>query len=163
MESENRRERAGDDALTQVVTFTIGEEEFGVDILRVQEIIRMVPVAKMPGAPKFVEGVINLRGRIIPIIDLRRRFGMAAVTPTAHTRITVMDVRGQVVGFIVDTVREVLRVPGSAVEAPPAVVSDIESDFLRGVGKLDDRLLLLLDVDKLLSESEKGYLGTLGE
>lgn len=149
-------------ALIQLVTFRIAEEEFGVDILRVQEIIRMMPITKVPRAPSFVEGVINLRGKVIPIIDMRRRFGMAANAHNDQTRITVMDLQGQVVGFVVDAVREVLRIKESTVEAPPQVVTGIGSDYLKGVGKLDDRLLILLDLDKLLSEEEVGALGAVG-
>ncbi len=152
-----------DNTLIQLVTFKIAEEEFGVDILRVQEIIRMMPITKVPNAPSFVEGVINLRGKVIPIIDMRRRFGMAANAHDEQTRITVMDLQGQVVGFVVDAVREVLRIKESTVEAPPQVVAGIGSDYLKGVGKLDDRLLILLDLDKLLSETEIGALGAVGK
>ncbi len=147
-----------DTTLIQLVTFKIADEEFGVDILRVQEIIRMMPITKVPKAPFFVEGVINLRGKVIPIIDMRRRFGMATNAHDGQTRITVMDLQGQVVGFVVDAVREVLRIKESTVEAPPQVVAGIGSDYLKGVGKLDDRLLILLDLDKLLSEAEMGAL-----
>ena len=152
-----------DTALIQLVTFKIAEEEFGVDILRVQEIIRMMPITKVPKAPSFVEGVINLRGKVIPIIDMRRRFGMEANVHNEQTRITVMDLQGQVVGFVVDAVREVLRIKESTVEAPPQVVAGVGSEYLKGVGKLDDRLLILLDLDKLLSETEVGALGAVGE
>lgn len=152
-----------DTALIQLVTFKIADEEFGVDILRVQEIIRMMPITKVPKAPFFVEGVINLRGKVIPIIDMRRRFGMATNAHDGQTRITVMDLQGQVVGFVVDAVREVLRIKESTVEAPPQVVAGIGSDYLKGVGKLDDRLLILLDLDKLLSEAETGALGSVDD
>lgn len=154
MDSTAIHDGNADNTLIQLVTFKIAEEEFGVDILRVQEIIRMMPITKVPNAPSFVEGVINLRGKVIPIIDMRRRFDMAATAHDAQTRITVMDLRGQVVGFVVDEVREVLRIKESTVEAPPRMVTGIGSDYLKGVGKLDDRLLILLDLDQLLSETE---------
>lgn len=160
MEPESHVREAGDSSLIQLVTFKIAEEEFGVDILRVQEIIRMMPITKVPNAPNFVEGVINLRGSVIPIIDMRKRFGMSANAHDAQTRITVMDLQGQVVGFVVDAVREVLRIKESTIEPPPAVVAGIGSEYLKGVGKLDDRLLILLDLDKLLSEAEMGALAT---
>lgn len=162
MDSTMSAHTDNNNALIQLVTFRIAEEEFGVDILRVQEIIRMMPITKVPNAPSFVEGVINLRGKVIPIIDMRRRFGMAANAHNDQTRITVMDLQGQVVGFVVDAVREVLRIKESTVEAPPQVVTGIGSDYLKGVGKLDDRLLILLDLDKLLSEEEVGALGAVG-
>ena len=143
-----------DSSLIQLVTFKIGDEEFGVDILKVQEIIRMMPITKVPNAPSFVEGVINLRGKVIPVIDMRKRFGMATSAHNDQTRIEVMDLQGQVVGFVVDAVSEVLRIKESTVEPPPPVVAGIGSEYMRGVGKLEDRLLILLDLDKLLDEKE---------
>ncbi len=143
-----------DSSLIQMVTFKIAEEEFGVDILKVQEIIRMMPITKVPNAPAFVEGVINLRGKVIPVIDMRKRFGMKTAIHDSQTRIKVMDLGGQIVGFVVDAVCEVLRIKESTVEPPPAVVAGIGSEYMRGVGKLEDRLLILLDLDKLLTETE---------
>ena len=144
-----------DAELMQLVTFSIGEEEFGVDILKVQEIIRMMEITKVPRAPEFVEGVINLRGKVIPIIDLRRRFGLSARGHDKHTRIIVIEINNMIVGFVVDSVSEVLRIPSSTVEPPPPVVSGMESEYISGVGKLEDRLLILLDLDRLLSRDEK--------
>ena len=157
MESDNARS-SDDTNLIQLVTFKLGEEEFGVDILKVQEIIRMLPITKVPNAPEFVEGVINLRGKVIPVIDMRCRFGLPPGKRDSHTRIKGMDLQGQVVGFVVDAVSEVLRIPESTVEAPPAVVAGIGSEYMRGVGKLEDRLLILLDLDRLLSEKEVSAL-----
>lgn len=147
--------------LIQLVTFKIGEEEFGVDILRVQEIIRMMPITKVPNAPPFVEGVINLRGKVIPVIDMRRRFGMVAAEHDSHTRIKVMNLGDKTVGFVVDAVSEVLRIQESTVEPPPAVVAGIGSEYMRDVGKLENRLLILLDLDKLLSEQDKELLAAI--
>ena len=152
------RSGGGDGMLLQLVTFTLGEEEFGVDILRVQEIIRMMPVTRVPAAPAFVEGIINLRGKVIPVIDMRARFGLRAGAADERTRIMVVEMGGRVAGFIVDSVSQVLRLPASTVEAPPAVIEGGGSDFIRGVGKLEGRLLLLLDLDLLLGESEKAVL-----
>ena len=155
----NNNARVPEDTnLIQLVTFKLGSEEFGVDILKVQEIIRLLPITKVPNAPKFVEGVINLRGKVIPVIDMRRRFGLPPGDRDSHTRIKVMSLQGQVVGFVVDAVSQVLRIPESTVEAPPAVVAGIGSEYMRGVGKLDDRLLILLDLDKLLTEREASAL-----
>ena len=147
-----------DSSLIQLVTFKIADEEFGVDILKVQEIIRMMPITKVPNAPSFVEGVINLRGKVIPVIDMRKRFGMPSCTRDSNTRIEVMDLQGQVVGFVVDAVSEVLRIKESTVEPPPAVVAGVGSEYMRGVGKLEDRLLILLDLDKLLNQHEMDSL-----
>ncbi len=140
-----------DDELLQLVTFSIGEEEFGVDILKVQEIIRTMEITKVPRAQDFVEGVINLRGKVIPIIDLRRRFGFTSKEHDKHTRIIVIEINNMIVGFVVDSVSEVLRIPAATVEPPPPVVAGVESEYISGVGKLEDRLLILLDLDKLLS------------
>jgi purine-binding chemotaxis protein CheW len=140
-----------DDELLQLVTFSIGEEEFGVDILKVQEIIRTMEITKVPRAQDFVEGVINLRGKVIPIIDLRRRFGLDSKNHDKHTRIIVIEINNMIVGFVVDSVSEVLRIPAGTVEPPPPVVAGLESEYISGVGKLQDRLLILLDLDKLLS------------
>lgn len=140
-----------DDELLQLVTFSIGEEEFGVDILKVQEIIRTMEITKVPRAQEFVEGVINLRGKVIPIIDLRRRFGFSSKQHDKHTRIIVIEINNMIVGFVVDSVSEVLRIPAATVEPPPPVVAGVESEYISGVGKLQDRLLILLDLDKLLS------------
>ena len=148
-------ERQGrDDELLQLVTFSIGSEEFGVDILKVIEIIRIMEIAKVPKAPAFVEGVINLRGLVIPIIDLRRRFGLENKASDSSTRIIVIEINGMSVGFVVDSVSEVLRIPANTVEPAPAVVAGVDSDYISGVGKLEDRLLILLDLDKLLSADD---------
>ncbi len=147
-----------DAELLQLVTFSIGEEEFGVDILKVQEIIRTMEITKVPRAPDFVEGVINLRGKVIPILDLRKRFGLMSREHDKHTRIIVIEINNMIVGFVVDSVSEVLRIPASTVEPPPPVVAGLESEYISGVGKLEDRLLILLDLDRLLSGEEQDML-----
>lgn len=141
----------GGDELLQLVSFEIGDEEFGVDILKVQEINRMLEVTRVPNAPEYVDGVINLRGKVIPIIDLRRRFGMARKDHDKNTRIVVVELSGKVVGFVVDAVSEVLRIPRSVTEPPPSLVAGIEAEYITAVGKLEDRLLILLDLEKVLA------------
>ena len=157
MATEDRDRR--DDDLLQLVTFSIGSEEFGVDILKVIEIIRTMEITKVPKAPAFVEGVINLRGLVIPIIDLRRRFGLAEKAGDSDTRIIVIEINGMSVGFVVDSVSEVLRIPANTVEPAPPVVAGVDSDYISGVGKLEDRPLVLLDLDKLLSADDLESLG----
>jgi purine-binding chemotaxis protein CheW len=154
---DNRQEST----LLQLVTFNIVGEEFGIDILKVQEIIRTMEITKVPRSPDFVEGVINLRGKVIPIIDLRKKFCLEAREHDKQTRIIVVDMLEMIVGFIVDSVSEVLRIPSSTVEPPPAVVAGSKSEFIRGVGKLEDRLLILIDLDKLLSIEEHQSLQTI--
>ncbi|WP_297827802.1 chemotaxis protein CheW [uncultured Desulfovibrio sp.] len=141
-----------DGDLIQLVTFHIGEEEFGVDILAVQEIIRLMQITMVPHAPVFIEGVINLRGKVIPVINMRARFNMPAREHDSNTRIVVMELEQKIVGFLVDGVSEVLRIPAGTVEDPPPVVAGIGSEYIRGIGKLNDRLLILLELDNLLCD-----------
>jgi purine-binding chemotaxis protein CheW len=138
-----------------LVSFKIGAEEFGVDILKVQEINKMTQITKVPNAPDFVEGVINLRGRVIPIIDLRTRLGLEKIDHTKDTRIIVVELDGKTVGFIVDAVNEVLRIPANITEKPPELVAGIDADYITAVGKLEDRLLILLDLNKILKGEVK--------
>lgn len=140
-----------DSSLLQLVTFRIGEEEFGVDILAVQEIIRLLQITPVPRAPASIEGVINLRGKVIPVVNMRSRFSLPARQATSQTRIVVMELEEKIVGFLVDAVSEVLRIPAATVEEPPPVVAGIGSEYIRGVGKLDGRLLILLDLTHLMS------------
>ena len=142
----------------QVVVLELAGEAYGVEIGRVQEIIRMQPITRVPNVPVFIEGVTNLRGRVIPVLDLRRRFGLAATPPTRQSRIVVAELGSHAVGLIVDGVSEVLRVPADAVEPPSALVTTAESTYLRGVAKLEDRLVLLLDLARILTSSEHSDL-----
>ncbi len=144
--------------LLQLVSFKIANEEFGVDILNVQEINKMTTITKVPNSPEFVEGVINLRGRVIPIIDLRTRLHLEKKEHDKDTRIIVVDIEKSTVGFIVDAVNEVLRIPVSITETPPEIVSGIDSEFIKAVGKLEDRLLILIDLNKILTTADKEKL-----
>ena len=135
----------------QLVSFTVGEELFAVDILSVQEINRMIALTKVPQSPEGIEGVINLRGRIIPVLDLRIQFGIGTAEINDESRIVVVEVQGITVGFIVDSVHEVLRIERSIVEPTPQMTSSIDSSYVAGVAKLPETLLILLDLDNLLS------------
>jgi len=148
------QEKVGKGKDLQLVTFRLGDEEFAADILKVQEIIKIPDITRVPNAPSFVEGVINLRGKVIPIIDLRRRFGLSEVERDKEARIIVVDSSGKVVGLVVDSVSEVLRLPLSTVEPPLAITGGIESEYIDGVGKLGDRLVILMNLDKVLTERE---------
>lgn len=143
------------DELIQLVSFKLGNEEFGVDIRKVQEINRMVEITKIPQAPHFCEGVINLRGKVLPVIDLRKKFEMEIEEWTRNTRIVVCEDGNSIVGIIVDAVEEVLRIPSSTIEPAPKIVSSVGSDYINGVAKLDERLLIFLDVSKIISESSQ--------
>jgi purine-binding chemotaxis protein CheW len=142
----------------QLVVFQLGAELYGVEISRVHEIIRLQSVTKVPRAPAFVEGVINLRGKVIPVVDLRRRFGLPTAEHTRASRIVVVELGDQVVGIIVDGVSEVLRVNTATVEPPSPVVAGIDSEYLHGIAKLTDRLVILLDLDRVLAREERRAL-----
>jgi purine-binding chemotaxis protein CheW len=157
-----KRAAAGEELL-QLVSFNIGGEEFGVDILQVQEINRMLEVTHVPNAPEYVDGMINLRGKVIPIIDLRRRFGMPRKEKDKNTRIVVVELNGQVVGFVVDAVTEVLRIPRSVTEPPPSFVGGIHEEYITAVGKLQDRLLILLDLEKVLKDTERADVASVAK
>lgn len=138
----------------QLVTFEVGEEEYAIDILAVREINRMMEITRVPQSPPCVEGVINLRGRIIPVIDLRKRFVLESIARGGDSRIIVVEVAGRTLGFTVDRVNEVLRVNSSIVEPAPPMATSVDSHYVRGVGKLADRLLILLDLDALFSSQQ---------
>lgn len=146
------------EAIYQLVSFVIENEEFGVDILKVQEIIRTVEITRVPKSPEFVEGVINLRGKIVPVIDLRKRFGIGRKERDNETRIIVVELVDKVVGFLVDRVKEVIRVEKSVIEPPPELTTSINSNYITGVAKLQDRLLILLDLNRVLSSDEQEKL-----
>lgn len=135
----------------QLGTFYLGNEEFGVDLLKFREIIRMLPLTKVPCAEGYVEGAINLRGSIIPIVNLRTRLGMPHKPFDANTRIINMDVEHLVIGFIVDRIGNVRRIPAGTIEPPPPVVACVDSEYISGISNQDDHLLILLDVDKVLT------------
>jgi purine-binding chemotaxis protein CheW len=139
--------------LLQLVGFRLDGEEYGLEILNILEIIRMRDLTRVPNSPGFVEGVINLRGKVIPVVGLRKRLGLGPREHTKETRIIIVELKGDVLGFEVDSVSEVLRISRDAVEPPPRL-SNRNSDFISGVGKLRDRLLLLLDLNRVMGEAE---------
>lgn len=139
-----------------VVIFRLADEFYALDIQSVQEIVRMQTITAIPGSDPWVEGITNLRGRVVPVIDLRRRCGVAANEHTSETRIVVVGSANGMVGFIVDAVSEVLRIPADQVERPNNIVSVAENTYLRGVAKLNDRLVALMDLDGLLSGAVSG-------
>lgn len=143
------------DELLQLVSFKIDDAEFGVDILMVQEINKMMALTVVPNTPEFIEGVVNLRGRIIPVINLRSRLGLNLKEYDSETRIIVVDLVDKTIGFIVDAVKEVLRIPKSITEPPPEIIAGVDAEYITAIGKLEDRLLILLDLTKILSHEEE--------
>lgn len=144
---------ASAEARLQIVTFQVGTEVFALDILEVHEIIRFRQLTRVPNLPNYVEGVLNLRGKVIPVVGLRQRIGLERKEPSTATKIIVASVKDDVLGFMVDSVSEVLRLSADTVEPAPRL-GESEQKYVSGVGKVNDHLLLLLDLDRLLSEQE---------
>lgn len=138
----------------QFLTFNLGEELYGVDILRVQEIKGYTAVTKIPNTPSHIKGVLNLRGTIVPIVELRTKFGMPTIDYTAFTVIIVVVVRDKVMGLVVDAVSDVLNIDKREIQPPPQFGAKVDVSFLNGVGKSGDKLVAILDMDRLLSEGE---------
>jgi purine-binding chemotaxis protein CheW len=136
----------------QLVSFRLGDEEYGIEITKIQEIILMGEITRVPQTPSYVKGLINLRSNVIPILDLRLRFGLAETAVTDETRIMVVNIVGKTIGLIVDAVSEVLRVSQNEIAPPPPTVAGLGREYLTGLAKLEGRLLIMLDIDKLLDE-----------
>jgi purine-binding chemotaxis protein CheW len=140
------------------LTFSLAQEECGIGILKIKEIIGMMPITSVPRTPEFVKGVINLRGKVIPVIDLRLKFGMASVAYTERTCIIVVEVQRQagkvMIGIVVDSVSEVLNIKGADIESTPAFGAQLDTDFILGMAKMGGGVKILLDIDRILSDQE---------
>ncbi len=144
----------------QVVRFILGKESFGVDIEKVQEIVTVPEITRVPDTPDFLEGIINLRGKIVSVIDLRKRLRFNGGQRDKKNRILVTEVEGKVVGLIVDEVSEVLKLNPDSIEPPPEIVNSVGAEYITGVGKLEDRIILLLDLGKVLDAKDLGMIGS---
>ncbi len=142
----------------QFVIFKLEEEHYGVNIVTVESIIKVQEITKMPHVPDFVEGITNLRGVVIPVIDLRKRFSLPQTVETKDTRIIVVEMNGVMAGMVVDAVTEVVRVPEDNIEPPSPMVSSVDTAFITGIAKVDKRLIILLDLSKVLTGAEKEHL-----
>lgn len=144
------------------LTFTLAEEEYGIGILKIKEIIGMLPITSVPQTPEFVKGVINLRGKVIPVMDLRLRFGMPSIDYTERTCIIVVEIGGQagtiLVGIVVDAVSEVLNIKGDDIEKTPAFGTKVNTDYILGMAKMEGGVKILLDIDQVLSGDEMTLL-----
>jgi purine-binding chemotaxis protein CheW len=147
----SRESRAAAEEMEHLATFFLDKEEYGVDVRLVQEIRRVTEITQVPRAPEFIKGVINLRGRIIPVIDLKRKLGLGEVAATKLARIVVVTLRGRLLGLLVDGASQVLKVPVSLVEPAPEEVMQKGGDYLRGVAKLEKRLIILVDLETALA------------
>lgn len=146
----------------KLLSFGLGKEEYGLDILAVREIIGLIDITPLPRTPEYVKGVINLRGKIIPVIELRTRFGMQSVEYTEESCIIVVDVptegeaESRLMGVVVDTVREVLDIPTAAIEPPPEFGCSIPMDYITGIGKVKDKVVVMLDTTKVMNPADAG-------
>lgn len=143
------------EVITQLVIFQLGNELYGADISVVREVSPLQRVTRVPRTPRYIEGVTNLRGRVIPVVDLRRRLNLPVAAATKSTRIAVAELEGGQVGMVVDSVLEVLRVPVSSIEPPSQLLSAIELEYVQGVAKADGRLIILLDLARVLQREER--------
>ncbi len=160
---QTRRTTQEVETYVQMISFSVGSERFGVEILVVQEIIMIATITEIPNSPDFVEGVINLRGNIIPVLDLRKRLRLRGYgrrsTPKPGTRILVVEIDENITGFIVDSVAKVITVPASKIAPPPdIIVAGVQSAYISGVVHLDEGILIILDFRKILSMEEKDVL-----
>ncbi len=142
------------------LTFFLAGEEYGIAILKVHEIIGMMAITSVPRTPVFIRGVINLRGKVIPIVDLRLKFDMPAQDQTSETCIIVVHVQGIEIGIVVDRVSEVLNIAGNDIEDPPSFGADVSTDYILGIGKSQGKVKILLDIDRVLSTQEVNALPT---
>ncbi|NOS99861.1 MAG: purine-binding chemotaxis protein CheW [Phycisphaerales bacterium] len=149
-------------AINQIVGFRLADEEYGVDIMRVQEIILLGEITKIPEVPDFICGLINLRGHVIPIVDLRKRFDLPVRDNTEHTRIIVVNVKNKTIGMVVDAVNEVLRINAEQIEPPPSSIAGIDHAYIRGLVKFDDKLLILLNIEQILTAEEQERAASAG-
>jgi purine-binding chemotaxis protein CheW len=139
----------------QLVTFRLGTEEFGLDVFAVHEILRYAEPTPVPRAPEFVEGVIDVRGTLVPVVDMRRRFELADAPVNDETRVVLVEHGGERLGLVVDAVTEVLRVPETSVSEPPAYIRGLAAEFVRGIVRLESRLVVLIDIERILSSQER--------
>jgi purine-binding chemotaxis protein CheW len=157
---------AAADLAGKYLTFKLADEEYGLEILKVREIIGLLPITSLPRTPVFVRGVINLRGKVIPVIDLRRKFELDAAADTDQTCIIVVDVSGQFgsvqIGILVDSVSEVLDIKGAEIEEPPAFGSSVDTAFILGMAKAKGSVKILLNIEKVLSQAELEHVASVG-
>ena len=147
-------------AENKYVIFKINSEEYGVDIMKVKEVSEFKKSVSVPNAPSFVDGIINLRGDITPIISLKKRFGIIDDrSADESSRIIVVNIQDKLVGFVVDEASQVISIEDSSIDPPPPVVVGVDKKYIHGIGKLDERMIILLDLEKVLSEQEKNIIG----
>ncbi|HUW27498.1 MAG TPA: chemotaxis protein CheW [Sulfuriferula sp.] len=154
----NKAQSAGEISENEFLAFTLGKEEYGIDILKVQEIRGYEPVTRIANAPDFIKGVVNLRGIIVPIVDMRIKFNLGEPTYDQFTVVIILTIAGRVMGMVVDSVSDVTTLSPEQIKAPPEMGTTFDSNYLIGLGTLDERMLILVDIDKLMSSAEMGLI-----
>jgi len=155
-----RAQAVAQDPVLRWVTFRLGDEAYGINVMQVQEVLRMTEIAPVPGAPHYVLGIINLRGNVVTVLDTRARFGLEARETDDSTRIVIIETDGHIVGILVDSVAEVVNLRGSEIETAPNVGNSESSRYIQGVYSRDGDILILVDVNKLLSAEEWGEVAS---
>jgi purine-binding chemotaxis protein CheW len=149
------------DPIMQWVTFYLGDEKYGINVMQVQEVLRVTEIAPVPGAPTYVLGIINLRGNVVTVIDTRNRFGLPSKETDDSSRVVIIETESHIIGILVDSVAEVVELKGSDIETAPNVGNEESSKYIQGVTSQENELLILVDLNKLLSEDEKAELDML--
>ncbi len=149
------------DPVMQWVTFYLGDEKYGINVMQVQEVLRVTEIAPVPGAPSYVLGIINLRGNVVTVIDTRNRFGLSSKETDDSSRVVIIETESHIIGILVDSVAEVVELKGSEIETAPNVGNEESSKYIQGVTSRENELLILVDLNKLLSEDEKAELDML--
>lgn len=152
--SQGQSDRSGMNAVSEYLTFSLGSEDYGIDILKVQEIRGYDPVTHIANAPEFIKGVINLRGVIVPIIDMRIKFKLGEATYHEFTVVIIINVLGRVVGMVVDGVSDVVALPPDQIKPPPEMGASLDTHYITGLGTANDQMLILVDIEKLMSSEE---------
>jgi len=152
--STGHSSQATEDLILQNVTFRLADETYGINVMQIQEVLRYTEIAPVPGAPDYVLGIINLRGNVVTVIDTRARFGLPSADVTDHSRIVVLEIAGQVIGILVDSVAEVVYIKNSEMESAPNVGNDESARFIQGVCNKNGELIILVEFEKMLSEDE---------
>ncbi|ELC7281721.1 chemotaxis protein CheW [Aeromonas veronii] len=160
-EKRNVAQNLAEDEVLQWVTFQLENETYGINVMQVQEVLRYTEIAPVPGAPEYVLGIINLRGNVVTVIDTRSRFGLPSGDVSENSRIVIIEAEKQVIGIMVDSVAEVVYLRSSEIDAAPAVGTEESAKFIQGVSNRDGQLLILVDLNKLLSDEEWEDIGSL--
>jgi purine-binding chemotaxis protein CheW len=160
-QTQNLSRAAGETTGSEFLAFTLGREEYGIDILRVQEIRGYEPVTRIANAPDFIKGVVNLRGTIVPVVDMRIKFSLGDPTYDQFTVVIILNIGGRVVGMVVDSVSDVMTLSAEQIKPAPEIGTTFDTDYLIGLGTLGERMLILVDIDKLMTSSEMGLIDKL--